>query len=145
MDVAFATMRPSSSTTSASTNAARAPPESTHAVHVSTEPIFAGLNIGGGIVLFPFPLGEAARLGYNSAVTPWFIPEIPNVKEMRDLFQILAAKEKHPELSSKPIKYLDKSDMAKLEQSARQLVEAGPKKLAILIFYFAPRSPRSEP
>ncbi|HEY0456049.1 MAG TPA: hypothetical protein VGE41_06710, partial [Verrucomicrobiae bacterium] len=87
------------------------------------EPIFAGLNIGAGLVLFPFPLGEAARLGYNSAVAPWFIPQIPNVKEMRELFQILAAKEKHPELQSKPIHYLEKSDFIELEKSARQLTD----------------------
>ena len=87
------------------------------------EPIFAGLNIGAGLALVPFPLGEAARLGYNSAITPWFIPDVPNVKEMRELFQILAAKDKDPKLRTKPAKYLDKEDIRTLERSAKQLTD----------------------
>ncbi|MDB6030458.1 MAG: hypothetical protein JWM16_796, partial [Verrucomicrobiales bacterium] len=87
------------------------------------ETVFAGLNIGGGLALVPFPLGEAARLGYNTAVTPWFIPDVPTVKEMRELFQILAAKDKDPDLRTKPAKYLDKEDIRKLEQSAKQLTD----------------------
>lgn len=87
------------------------------------EPIFAGLNIGGGVSGVPFPLGEAARLGYNAAVAPWFIPDVPTVKEMRELFRLIAAKDRHPELKTKPGDFLDDTDLKKLKESARNLTD----------------------
>src|SRR5205814_6676418 len=55
------------------------------------EPIIAGLNIGGGVAGLGFPVGAAVRLAYNAVVAPRFIPNVPNVEQMRELFQLLAA------------------------------------------------------
>jgi hypothetical protein len=88
------------------------------------EPVFAGLNIGGGLAGVPFPIGAAARLGYNALVTPWFIPDVPSVKQMRELFRLLAARSKLPELKTKPAHFLDEADLATLQKAARQLSDA---------------------
>ena len=89
-----------------------------------TEPIFAGLNIGGGLAALGFPIGEAARLGYNSTVARWLIPAVPNVKEMRGLFQLIAAKDKDVQLKIKSGDFLDKNDFKKLQALAQNLTEA---------------------
>ena len=73
------------------------------------EPIIAGLNIGGGVAGVGFPMGAAARLAYNSLVMPRLISDVPSVKEMRELFQLLAAKAKHPQLRLKPAATLPRS------------------------------------
>ena len=88
------------------------------------EPIFAGLNIGGGLGALGFPIGEAARLGYNAAVVPWFIPDVPSVKQMRELFRLMAAKDKLPELRTKPSHFLDEADFKHLQESSRDLTDA---------------------
>jgi hypothetical protein len=51
------------------------------------EPIIAGLNIGGGVAGVGFPIGAAARLAYNSLLAPRFIPNVPSVPQMRELFR----------------------------------------------------------
>ncbi len=88
------------------------------------EPIFAGLNIGGGLAAVGFPIGEAARLGYNVAVVPWFIPDVPSVKEMRDLFRLMAATDKHPELKTRPGHYLGEADFRHLREVSKDLTDA---------------------
>ncbi|HYV29021.1 MAG TPA: hypothetical protein VFA77_15915, partial [Candidatus Eisenbacteria bacterium] len=91
---------------------------------IFAEAIFAGLNIGGGLAPVHFPLGEATRLGYNSLVTPWFIPPVPSVKQMRELFQLMTAKDKHPELRTKPGRFLDEADYQKLQEAAKSVTDA---------------------
>jgi hypothetical protein len=87
------------------------------------EPIFAGLNIGGGLAGVGFPIGAAARLGYDVAVVPWLIPDVPSVKEMRELFRLMAAKDKDPALKTKPGHFLDEADFKHLQESAKDLTE----------------------
>ena len=88
------------------------------------EPIFAGLNIGGGLAAVGFPLGEAARLGYSAAVVPWLIPSVPSVKEMRELFRLMAARDKDAALKTKPSEFLDDADFKHLQETARGLTDA---------------------
>jgi hypothetical protein len=88
------------------------------------EPIIAGLNIGGGLSGVGFPIGAAARLAYNTLVMPRFIADVPSVKEMRGLFQILAAKDKHPQLRLKPAEFLDAEDIKTLRESLKHLSDA---------------------
>lgn len=87
------------------------------------EPIIAGLNIGGGVAGVGFPIGAAARLAYNSLVIPRLIPDVPSVKQMRELFQLLAAKAKHPELKVKPARFLDADDLKTLQAAAKHLTD----------------------
>src|SRR5205823_10657401 len=88
------------------------------------EPIFAGLNIGGGLAAVGFPIGEAARLGYSTAVVPWLIPDVPSVKEMRELFRLITAKNKIPDLRVKPGHFLDAADLKRLQEASRDLTDA---------------------
>jgi hypothetical protein len=88
------------------------------------ESIIAGLNVGGGLAGVLFPIGTAVRLGYDALVAPWFIPEVPSVKEMRELFLLLAAKDKHPELRTKPGALLDEDDVRRLREAAKHLTDA---------------------
>lgn len=88
------------------------------------EPIFAGLNIGCGATGVPFPVGAAARLGYNAVVTPLLIPPVPSMKQMRDLVRLLAAKEQVPELKTKPTAYLDEADYKELKRRAASIPDA---------------------
>src|SRR5262249_8360910 len=39
-------------------------------VALIVEPIFLGLNVGGGVSGLGFPIGEAARLAYNTTIVP---------------------------------------------------------------------------
>lgn len=88
------------------------------------EPIIAALNIGGGVAGVPFPMGEAARLGYNTLVTPWMIPPVPTIKQMRELFLLMTAKDLHPNLRTKPGDFLDPSDFTQLQEAARHVTDA---------------------
>ncbi len=88
------------------------------------EPIIAGLNIGGGLAGVGFPLGAAARLGYDVTVMRWLIPDVPNVKEMRELFRLMAAKDKDLTLKTKPGHFLDETDFKHLQESAKDLTDA---------------------
>ena len=88
------------------------------------EPIFAGLNIGGGLAAVGFPIGEAARLGYNAAVVPWFIPDVPSVRQMRELFRLMTAKARHPQLKTKPAHFLDQADFEHLQEFSKTLTDA---------------------
>src|SRR3989441_6572243 len=88
------------------------------------EPIIAGLNVGGGLAGVGFPVGAAARLAYNSLVAPRFIADVPSVKQMRELFQLLAAKSKHPQLRVKPADFLDQDDLETLREDLKQLTDA---------------------
>jgi hypothetical protein len=87
------------------------------------EPIITGLNVGGGIAGIPFPMGEAARLGYNALVTAWMIPPVPTVKQMRELFQLMAAKSLNPRLKTKPGEFLDAADYQELRRGAQDLTD----------------------
>ncbi len=90
-------------------------------LNLVAEPIIAGLNIGGGLAGVAFPLGAAARLAYDAAVVPWLIPDVPSVKQMRHLLQLLAAKECHPELKTKPAEFLQKEDVRTLGTTLKDL------------------------
>ena len=91
---------------------------------VFAEAAFAGLNVGGGATGIGFPIGAAARLGYNAVITPALLPKLPSPKQMKDLFLLLAARSRHPEIRVKPLAYLNKSDVKKLEDSAADLSDA---------------------
>jgi hypothetical protein len=86
------------------------------------EPIIAALNVGGGLAGAGFPYGEAARLAYN-LITPKYIADVPSVKEMRELFALLAAKRRNPQLEKKLAHFLSAEDIRKLEEEARKLTE----------------------
>ncbi|MBI3416899.1 MAG: hypothetical protein HY043_16535, partial [Verrucomicrobia bacterium] len=88
------------------------------------EPVFAGLNIGGGASGVPFPLGEAARLFYDAAFGPMFIPQLPTVKELRELFLLLAAKDKHPRLRVVPADFLTEADVRELRAAMKNVTDA---------------------
>jgi hypothetical protein len=85
------------------------------------EPIIAGLNIGGGLAGVGFPIGAAARLAYNTFVIPRLNPDVPSVKQMRELFQLLTAKAKHPQLKVKPAEFLDADDLKTLQEDLKHL------------------------
>lgn len=86
------------------------------------EPLIAGLNIGGGVSGLGFPAGDAARLGYN-LITPKFISDVPTVKELRELFGLLAAKERVPDLKAKPAEFLTEKDIERLKAATRRLTD----------------------
>jgi hypothetical protein len=66
------------------------------------------------------PAGDVGRLFYN-LITPYFIADVPSVKQLRELFLILAAKENHPELKTKPASFLNEADIRTLEKDAHSL------------------------
>ncbi|MBL9174736.1 MAG: hypothetical protein JNL10_14455 [Verrucomicrobiales bacterium] len=86
-------------------------------------PLFAGLNIGGGVSGVGFPLGAGAQLGYNMIVGPRYIPKVPTAEEMRELFLLLAARQRHPTLKLKPDEYLTRSDIEILRADFSKLTE----------------------
>src|SRR5213594_1937743 len=88
------------------------------------EPIIAGLNVGGGLAGVGFPIGAAARLAYNSLIAPRFIADVPSVKQMRELFQLLAAKSKHPQLRVKPAEFLNQDDLETLREELKHLTDS---------------------
>ncbi|MFO1459755.1 MAG: hypothetical protein U1G08_10110 [Verrucomicrobiota bacterium] len=87
-------------------------------------PLFAGLNIGGGVSGVGFPLGAGAQLGYNMIVGPRYIPKVPTAEEMRELFLLLAARQRHPTLKLKPDEFLTRADLEVLRADFSKLTEA---------------------
>ncbi|HAB16336.1 MAG TPA: hypothetical protein DCE44_07785, partial [Verrucomicrobiales bacterium] len=87
-------------------------------------PLFAGLNIGGGVSGVGFPIGAGAQLGYNVIAGPRFIPKVPTAEEMRELFLLLAARQRHPTLRLKPDAFLTPSDLDTLRADFSKLTEA---------------------
>ena len=87
------------------------------------EPIFLGLNLGGGVTGVPFPIGEAARLGYNALVVPPLIADVPTPKQLRELLLLLAARERHPEIRLRPQRFLSEADLRALKQTASHLTD----------------------
>jgi hypothetical protein len=88
------------------------------------EPIIAGLNIGGGVAGISFPLGAAARLGYNALLVPRLIPDVPSARQMRELLRLAAARADHPELRARPGRLLDRHDLKVLREGLAELTEA---------------------
>ncbi|MCI0743950.1 MAG: hypothetical protein L0Y58_00965, partial [Verrucomicrobia subdivision 3 bacterium] len=86
------------------------------------EPVIAAINIGTGVAGVPFAWGEAVRLAYN-LITPKYIAEVPTVKELRELFALLAAKERDPILQKKLPQFLAPEDIKALEEKAATLTE----------------------
>ena len=83
------------------------------------EPIIAALNIGGGIAGLGFPAGDAARLPYN-LITWKLTSSVPSVKQMRELFAVMAARERNPQMKVKPERYLSRQDIRVLQEAGRQ-------------------------
>jgi hypothetical protein len=93
------------------------------------EPLFAGLNVGGGIAGAGAPLGEAARLAYNVLVTGALTPDVPSNRELEDLLRFVAARSIHPRLARKPGKTLTREETEELWRigarlSAREVEDA---------------------
>ncbi|MEO8428021.1 MAG: hypothetical protein ABI651_13000, partial [Verrucomicrobiota bacterium] len=88
------------------------------------EPIIAGLNIGGGLAGVGFPIGAAARLGYNALLAPRFIPDVPSVRQMRELFRLLTARSKNPQLKIKPGEFLNRDDLKMLQEQLKEVTDA---------------------
>jgi hypothetical protein len=88
------------------------------------EPIIAGLNVGGGLAGVSFPLGAAARLGYNALLVPRLIPDVPSARQMRELLRLAAARAGHPELRARPGRLLDRHDLKVLREALADLTEA---------------------
>jgi hypothetical protein len=86
------------------------------------EPIIAALNIGGGIAGLGFPAGEAARLPYN-LITWKLISSVPSVKQMRELFALMAARERNPQVKVNPERYLSREDIRVLQAAGRKLTD----------------------
>jgi hypothetical protein len=84
------------------------------------EPLIAVANISGGLTGVPFPVGDAVRLAYN-VISPAFIPDVPTTKKFRELFAILAARERDPTLKTKPLRYLSQRDLDQLAKAGRKL------------------------
>ncbi|MBN9691225.1 MAG: hypothetical protein J0M24_13390 [Verrucomicrobia bacterium] len=87
-------------------------------------PIFTALNIGGGLSGVGFPLGTGAQLGYNVITGPHYIPKVPTAQEMRELFLLLAARQRHPILRFTPDEVLTKADLETLRAELSQLTDA---------------------
>lgn len=70
---------------------------------IIAEGIFAGLNIAGGLFAWGVPVGSIARLLYDIGRLA-SRPGTPNVKQMKEAFRLIAAKENNKALSRKPLK-----------------------------------------
>ena len=86
------------------------------------EPVIAGMNIGGGVTGVGFPLGESARLLYN-LITWRLISNVPTVKQMRELFALMAARERNPQLKAKGEAFLNRNDLRALRKTAGTLTD----------------------
>jgi hypothetical protein len=86
------------------------------------EPIIAALNIGGGLAGWGFPAGEAARLPYN-LITWKLIASVPSAKQMRELFAVMAARDRNPQAKVKPERYLSRQDIRVLQEAGRKLTD----------------------
>src|SRR5262249_46742880 len=84
------------------------------------EPIIAGLNIGGGVAGWGFPAGESARLLYN-LITFRLISQVPTPKQMRELFALMAARERNPQIKVTPERYLSAHDIQTLKEIGGKL------------------------
>lgn len=84
-------------------------------------PVFAGLNIGGGLYGVTAPLGEIARFAYNLILSPQLTPDVPNAKELEELFRFIAAKARHPKLSQKPGYQLNEREVEALQSEGAKL------------------------
>jgi hypothetical protein len=84
------------------------------------EPIIAGLNIGGGMAGWGFPAGESARLLYN-LITFRLISQVPSAKELRELFALMAARERNPQIKTTPERYLSPRDIQTLKEIGSKL------------------------
>jgi len=89
-------------------------------VALVAEPIIAGLNIGGGIAGLGFPAGESARLLYN-LITWRLISQVPTTKQMRELFTVMAARDRNLEIKLRPERFLTKEDMRTLREAGSKL------------------------
>ncbi|MSU36264.1 MAG: hypothetical protein EXS36_14445 [Pedosphaera sp.] len=87
------------------------------------EPIIAALSIGGGLAGIPFPLGDAARLAYNNVTWP-MISKVPNSRQLRQLFAMVAAHERDPALKGSAYSLLSEEDLRKPRSSASLLSDA---------------------
>ena len=63
-------------------------------------------------------------MAYNALIAPRLIADVPSVKQMRELFQLLAAKSKHPQLRVKPAEFLDRDDLETLREELKHLSDA---------------------
>jgi len=84
------------------------------------EPIIAGMNIGGGLAGLGFPAGEAARLLYN-LISFRLISQVPTPKQMRELFALMAARDRNSQIKTTPERYLSPRDIQTLKESASNL------------------------
>ncbi len=89
-------------------------------VALVAEPIIAGLNIGGGLALLGFPSGDAARLLYN-VITWRLISDVPTAKQMRELFALMAARDRDPSIKLQPERFLTGADIQTLKELGRKL------------------------
>jgi hypothetical protein len=89
-------------------------------VALVAEPIIAGLNVGGGLAGLGFPAGEAVRLAYN-LVTWRLISDVPSTRQMRELFALMAARDRTPEIKLQPERFLTKEDIQTLKQVGSRL------------------------
>ncbi len=87
------------------------------------EPIIAGLNIGGGVAGLGFPAGEAVRLAYNTITLP-LLSAVPTVKQLREMFAFMAARDRDVELRFKPEEFLTREDIRRLRSASRKLSAA---------------------
>ena len=84
------------------------------------EPIIAALNVAGGATAAGFPIGDAARLAYNLASQKYISP-VPSASELRELFAMMAARDRDAKFRVKPAKYLSAQDIAKLKSAGAGL------------------------
>jgi hypothetical protein len=89
-------------------------------VALVAEPIILGLNVGGGLAGLGFPAGESARLLYN-LITFRLISQVPTAKQMRELFALMAARDRNPQIKVVPERYLSKRDIQTLKEIGRKL------------------------
>jgi hypothetical protein len=86
------------------------------------EPIIAGLNIAPAWPVW-VPLGEAARIGYNLA-TFRLISNVPSQRQMRELFAVMAARDRDPAIRTRPEAFLSKRDIDELRREGVKLSHA---------------------
>jgi len=86
------------------------------------EPIIAGLNIGGGLAGLGFPAGESVRLLYN-LITWRLISAVPTARQMRELFALMAARDRDPTIKLKPEGFLTKTDIQTLKEAGSKLTD----------------------
>lgn len=84
------------------------------------EPLIAAANISGGLTGVPFPVGDALRLAWN-VISPAFIPDVPAKRKFRELFAMLAAKERDPARHTTPLRFLSRQDLDQLAKAGRKL------------------------